>query len=244
MIKQAVILCAGLGMRLRPITDTVPKPMIPLLGKPMLELNVEQFKKHGVSEFFFNLHYLPEVIQNYFGDGSKWGVKINHSFEPVILGTAGGVKQFEEKLGEKFFLIYGDMFSLVDYSKMADFFDTKTDAIGMQRVKKTEDYADTDVAELDDNSCFIKIHPKPHQEKYPNAYRMRGVFIFKKEILFYVPQNTHYEIGSELLSDIIKKGKKFYGYECDDYSRGIDTVEKYKEVEEYYRSLIDKTNSK
>jgi len=93
-IKHVVILSAGLGIRLKPITNTIPKPMLPLLNKPMLQWNIEQFKKHGIKEFFINLHYLPEVIKNYFGDGSKWGVKITYSFEPEILGTAGGLKRF------------------------------------------------------------------------------------------------------------------------------------------------------
>ncbi|MEK9180429.1 MAG: nucleotidyltransferase family protein [Patescibacteria group bacterium] len=249
---QAIILCAGLGTRMRPYTDTMPKPMIPILGKPMLEWHIEQFKKHGVKEFFINLHYLPEAVKNYFGDGAKWGVKIHYAFEPTILGTAGGAKQFESNLDDEFFLIYGDTFSLVDYSKMKEAWEKlPADKIGMQRMKKTDDYADADVAELDTDGKFIKIHPKPHSEKYPNAYRMRGVFILKKKILSYVPPNTAderkrggierssanvpYEIGKQLLPDIVARGEAFYSYECDDYSKGIDTIEKLKEVEEYLR---------
>jgi mannose-1-phosphate guanylyltransferase/phosphomannomutase len=235
-IKQAVILSAGLGTRLRPITDTIPKPMLPFFNKPMLQWNIEQFKKHGINEFFINLHYLPEVIKNYFGDGSKFGVKITYSFEPEILGTAGGLKRFEGKLNEVFFLIYGDILSLVDYAKMAEVWNKKPGAIGMQRVARTEDYADADVAELDSDASFLKIHPKPHNQKYPNAYRMRGIFILKKEILPYIPENTPYEIAKQLLPDIINRGKKFYAYECDDYSKGIDTMEKYREVEEYLKT--------
>ncbi|RJP44074.1 nucleotidyltransferase family protein [Candidatus Parcubacteria bacterium] len=235
-ITQTVILSAGLGTRLRPHTDTMPKVMIPILGKPMLEWHVEQFKKHGVTEFFFNTHYLPDVIKNHFGDGSKWGVKIHYSFEPAILGTAGGVKQFEGKLNNEFFLIYGDTFSLVDYSKMVETWEKKPDdAIGMQRMKKTDDYADADVAEVGGDGLFLKIHAKPHVEKYANAYRMRGVFILKKKILSYVPPGTPYEIGKQLLPDIVKRGEKFYSYECGDYSKGIDTLEKWKEVEEHLK---------
>ncbi len=218
----------------------------------MLLWHVEQFKKHGVTEFFFNLHYLPEVIKNYFGDGSKFGVKINYNFEPVILGTAGGAKQFEDKLDDEFFLIYGDTFSLVDYSKMREAWEQlPKGAIGMQRMAKTENYADADVAELDSSTLvrqaqnkslttgvtgkFIKIHPKPHTEQYPNAYRMRGVFILKKKILSLVPPNIPYEIGKNLLPNIVSRGEVFYSYECDDYSKGIDTLEKWKDVEEYLR---------
>lgn len=237
-IKQAVILCAGLGTRLRPLTNTMPKPMIPLLGKPLLEWNIEQFKKHGVNEFFINLHYLPEVIQNYFGDGKKWGVKIHYFLEEKILGTAGGVKNFTEQLDDVFFLIYGDMLSLVDYEKMEQAFFTKPDAIGMQRMQKTEEYVDADVAELGLDGVFLKIHPKPHTEKYLNAYRMRGVFILKKEILNYVPEDTFYEISKQLLPDVLHRKKKCYAYECGEYSKGIDTMKKYQEVEEYIKKNV------
>jgi len=183
MIKQAVISAGGFGTRLKPFTDTMPKPMIPILGKPLLEWHIEQFKKHGVTEFFMTLHYLPEVVMNYFGDGSRWGVKIKYLIEDEPLGSAGGIKKFEHDLGPLFFFIYGDMVSLMDYSKMSEAYAMKKDPIGMQRMKKTDDYADADVAELDASGKFIKIHAKPHAEKYPNAYRMRGSFILDKKIL-------------------------------------------------------------
>ncbi len=237
-IKQAVILCAGLGTRLRPLTDTMPKPMIPLLGKPLLEWNIEQFKKHGVTEFFINLYYLPDVIRNYFGDGAKWGVKINYFQEKEISGTAGGVKNFADVLDETFFLIYGDTLSLMDYTKMANEFANHPDAIGMQRMQRTDNYADADVAELAADGSFFKVHGKPHTETYPNAYRMRGGFILKKEILDYIPANTYYELGKQLLAEVVGRGKKFYSYQCDDYTKGIDTMDKYQEVEEYLRKNI------
>lgn len=235
-IKQAVIMCAGLGTRLRPLTDTIPKPMIPILGKPLLEWNIEQFKKHGVTEFFINLYYLPDVIRDYFGDGARWGVKINYFQEKDILGTAGGVKSFASMLDEVFFLIYGDMISLMDYSKMAEQFVKYPDAIGMQRMQKTDNYADADVAELAEDGSYLKIHPKPHTDTYPNAYRMKGVFILKEDILDYVPENTFYELGKQLLPDVVGRGKKFYSYECNDYTKGIDTMEKYEEVQQYVKN--------
>ena len=111
MIRQAGILCAGLGTRLRPFTDQIPKPMLPLLGVPMIEWNIKRFKQFGITEFFINLHYLPEVLKSYLGDGSRLGVRIHYHFEPELLGTAGGIKSFEDQLNEEFFLIYGDIFS-------------------------------------------------------------------------------------------------------------------------------------
>ncbi len=245
MIKQAIISAGGLGTRLRPTTDTMPKPMIPILGKPLLEWHVEQFKKFGVMEFFFTLHYLPQVVIDYFGDGSKFGVKINYFVEKEPLGTAGALKKFESQLEDEFFYIYGDMFSLVHYDKMEAAWEAKTTvsgkmAIGMQRVARTNEYADADVAELDENGKFVTVHPKPHTEKYLNAYRMRGVFILKKKILSYIPGGIAFAIGKQLLPAIISAGEDFYGYECDDYSKAIDTLEKWREVEEYLKTHNNK----
>ncbi|MDO8569171.1 MAG: nucleotidyltransferase family protein [bacterium] len=233
MIKQAVISAGGLGTRLRPITDIMPKPMISILGKPMLEWHVEQFKKHGVKEFFFTLHYLPEVVMDYFGDGSRFGIKINYFVEKEPLGSIGAVKKFEDKLDETFYYIYGDTFSLMDYSIMSKKYYQKENPIGMQRMQKTLDYDDADVAELDENGRFVAIHSKPHFKKYPNAYRMRGSFILDKKILSYIPENTSFDLGGQLLPIVIDAGENFYSYECDDYSKGIDTVEKLEEVVDF-----------
>lgn len=235
-IKQAIISAGGLGTRLRPYTDNIPKVMIPILGKPLLEWHIEQFKKHSVSEFFFTLHYLPEVIKNYFGDGSKWGVNISYFIEKEPLGSAGAIKYFENQLDGVFFFIYGDTFSLADYGKMREEFFKKENPIGMERVKKTDDYADADVAEIDDGGRFLKIHKKPHQERYSNAYRLRGIFILRKKILDYVPKNAVLDVNKDLIPAAIARGENFYGYECDDYSKGIDILEKWKEVEEYLKN--------
>ncbi len=236
-IKQAVISAGGLGTRLRPTTDTIPKPMLPLLGKPMLLWNIEHFKKYGVTEFFLTLHYLPEVIMNYFGDGSKFGVKMNYFVEKEPLGSVGAIRKFEKQLDQLFYFIYGDMIGFVDYAKMAEAYAKKLRPIGMQRMKRTDDYADADVAELDKNRRFIKMHPKPHKEKYPNAYRTRGSFILDKRMLSYIPEDTPFDLGKQLLQKVIDAGEHFYSYECDDYSKGIDTMEKWREVEEYLKQL-------
>ena len=237
-MKQAVLLCAGLGTRLRPYTETVPKPMIPILGKPLTEWNIVQLKKYGAEEIFISLYYLADVVKDYFGDGSKWGVKIKYHVDPLEYETAGRLKQFAPDLGDEFFVIYGDILSLVDYGKMeAAWHRLPSDAIGMQRVARTDHYADSDVAELDRDGKFIATHSKPHAEIYKNAYRMRGIFILKRGIFSYI-ENTTDQIGKDMLSKAVAAHEKFYGYECNDYSKGIDTVEKWKEAEEYLKRTI------
>ena len=236
-IKQAIISAGGLGTRLRPTTDTMPKPMIPILGEPMLLWHVMQFKKYGVTDVFFTLYYLPQVVIDYFGDGSKFGITTHYFVEPEPLGSAGGIKKFEKDLDASFYYIYGDTFSLMDYGAMAKAYATKRNPIGMQRVKKTQDYADADVAELDAHGKFVAIHGKPHEVKYPfDVYRLRGSFILDKKILDYIPVAGEWDFGKKLLPELVQRGENFYGYECNDYSKGIDTPDKWHEVEEYVKS--------
>ncbi len=239
-ITQAIILSAGFGTRLRPITDKIPKVMVPIGEKPLLRHHFEQFKKHGVREFFINLHYLPGVIKNFFGDGSKLGTKINYAFEPEILGTAGGIKNFEGRLRNNFFVIYGDIFSLVDYSKMNEFFNQKPGAIGMELVGDTDHPLDSDLVGVNDELRFLKIYPKPHKE-LPKKYKsMRGVYIFNEKILKYIPKNRYYEIDHNLLPNILEKNEKFYGYETKDFLKDIGIMERYREVENYLSKLLKK----
>jgi mannose-1-phosphate guanylyltransferase/phosphomannomutase len=228
-ITFAVIAAGGFGTRLKPFTDTAPKPMLPVLGKPLLEWHVEQFKKHGVTDFVFTLHYLPEIIQGYFGDGSRFGVNIEYVVEKGPLGSGGSLRRIDS-LPERFFYIYGDMLSLVDYGAMQDLYAKKSTPLGMQRVALTENYGDADVAELNAEGAFTAVHRKPHRERYERAYRMRGIFILEREITNYIPEGFA-DVAKDVLPNVIASGKHFYGYESEDYSKGIDTLDKLREVE-------------
>jgi NDP-sugar pyrophosphorylase family protein len=207
--------------------------MLPLLGVPMIEWNIRRLRQCGVREIFINLHHLPEVLRNYLQSGERLGVRIHYHQEPEILGTAGGVKCFEDQLADKFFLLYGDVFSDVDYSAMEQEWRRRPGAVGMQRMAQTLDYADADVVELDTDRRIVAVHPKPHSQTFPNAYRMRGIFILRRGILADVPAKKYFEIGRDLLPVVIAKGESFYGYTSDEYSKGIDTLDKWKEVEAY-----------
>ena len=233
MIRQAVILSAGLGSRLRPFTDRAPKPMLPLQGVPLIAWNIRRFQQFGVESFFINLHYLPDVIPSYLGDGSTMGVRIQYHYEPELLGTAGGVKSFEEDLDDEFYTIYGDIFSYIDYGVMEGYWRTKREAIGLQTMARTEKYADADIAQLNADGRVTAVHPKPHLTSYSAAHRLRGIFILRREILAQIPSGAYSEIGRDLMPTVLARGEAFYGYETGDFSKGIDTVEKWREVEAY-----------
>src|ERR1019366_1070199 len=105
MNVPARVMAAGAGTRLRPLTQTIPKPMVPIVNRPVLEYTVENLRRHGITEMVFNLHSHPELIRRHFGDGTSRGVKIQYSHEPRLLGTAGGVKKVEAFLKQGTFLV-------------------------------------------------------------------------------------------------------------------------------------------
>ena len=112
---KAVVLAAGKGRRLKNLTVNLPKPMIEINDKPVLEHNLEMSREADIHEIYINLHHLPELIKNYFGDGSKFGVNITYNYEPDLLGTAGAVLPFKSNLGDDpFFVIYGDNYICFD----------------------------------------------------------------------------------------------------------------------------------
>lgn len=238
-ITQAVILSAGLGTRLRPLTDNIPKVMVPLAGKPLLEWHIEQFKKHGLREFFINLHYLPDVIKNYFGDGFKFGVKIKYALEePEILGTAGGIKNFQDLLQENFFVIYGDTFYQIDYGRLANFYLSLKDAIGLGTVRRTDHPQDSDLAVIDEGGRILQFLMKPHKElPQKDFWGMSAPYIFSKKILEYIPHEKYYEIDHNLVPDLLSRDYHYYAYRLqkDEFRKDIGTMERYRAVEEYIK---------
>ena len=116
---KAMILAAGFGTRLRPLTDKVPKPMVPILNRPILEHTIHLLRTHGITDITINLHHQPEMITDYFGDGEKYGVQLHWSHEPEILGTAGGIKKAQQWLdGESFLVINSDVVTDINLSKV------------------------------------------------------------------------------------------------------------------------------
>ena len=155
---QAIILSAGFGTRLKQFTDKMPKVMVPIDGRPLLEHHIEQLKEYGVRDILINLHYLPDIITDYFGDGLKFGVKILYKYETEILGTAGGIKNFENEIKDSFFVVYGDVLNFINYSKFEEYFCKKPNAIGVEIIGKTDHPYDSDLVEIDANLKFLKIY--------------------------------------------------------------------------------------
>lgn len=231
---KALILAAGLGTRLRPLTDQIPKPMVPIGGKPMLEHHIEHLSASGIKEICVNLHHLPEKITDYFGDGSRWGVKIFYKFEPQILGTAGAIKNFEDLLSDDFLLIYGDMLHRLDLEKFTAFHKNRG-GLATIVVHQEGNPANADILELGDNSKVLRLVPKPHsiEELAPHQWKMQAIYAMSKKICDHIPAGQYCELDHETLPTLIQAGQAMYGYPTEEFIRDIGTWEQYRKAEEY-----------
>lgn len=233
MITQAIVLSAGTGTRLRPLTDNIPKVMVPIAGRPLLEHHVLRLREAGVKEIFINLHYLPDVIRNHFGYGSRFGVSVKYSYEPEPLGTAGGIKHFEKEVSDACFVVYGDVYNELDYREFGDELCRHADAIAVSVVGDTDHPYDSDLAEVDNDLRFLKVHKKPH-EKLPARYKaIRGIYAFRSGVFHHIPYRVYCEIDHQLVPGLIARGLAVYGFESKHFIKDIGTPERYQSVTDY-----------
>ena len=211
---KAIILCAGLGTRLRPYTFNNPKVMLPIKGKPLLQYHIENLKEFGIKEIGINLHYLPEKIINYFGDGKKFGVNIHYSNEKKMRGTSGAVRQFKKWLkGEDFFVIYGDNYSHFNYDKILEYFQSKANSLGIICLLKSDKLKGKGLVKLNRAGKITFFVEKPkNPEDYNTNFTNAGTYCFKNEILKYIPNQLPSDFSIDVFPNILKKGLSLYGH--------------------------------
>lgn len=244
---KAMILAAGKGTRVRPITHTTPKPMIPILQKPVMEFLVELLRQHGFDQIMVNVSHLADVIENYFRDGQKFGVQIAYSFEGRIeegkmigeaLGSAGGMKRiqdFSPFFDDTFVVLCGDALIDLDLTAALKWHREKgaIATIVMKSVHRQE-VPSYGVVVTDDSGKVKAFQEKPSVEEALSTDINTGIYIFEPEIFNYIPSDTQYDIGSELFPHLVKIGAPFYGISMDfewvdigkvpDYWRAIQSV--------------------
>ncbi|MBI2633870.1 MAG: NDP-sugar synthase [Parcubacteria group bacterium] len=208
---KAVILAAGLGTRLRPlIGEDIPKVMVSLGGKPLLLRTIELLKSQGFNEFCLNLHYLPEVITDYFGDGTNLGVPMQYSYEPELLESGGAIKKMQPWLTEDFAMVYGDVFHNLDLRPLVKLYQDQK-AFGVAVVKETIHVEQSDLVEVNpETNEIIKVHSRPHdlKELRPGLFATTGIYVWSREILDFIPENQKVHLEKEILPLLVKAGKK------------------------------------
>jgi len=218
---KAVILAAGTGSRLGKISETKPKPLLEILGKPVIEHNIELCKKYGINDIFINLHHLPALIMDHLGNGDRFGVSLTYSVEKEILGTAGGVKQFADKLtDERFFVIYGDNYNNYNLDSILKNHIDKSADISIA-VFQAENLNQGGVAFLNDENFITRFIEKP--EKFVSmGWVNAAIYLMEPSLLKYIPDGFS-DFGKDIIPEYIAKDFKVLGVKMPTPVIAIDT---------------------
>ncbi len=228
---QAIILAGGVGSRLRPLTNDIPKPMVKMLDKPVLYYIIDLLKKHDFTDIRLTLNYKAEAITDYFKDGSNLGVKLSYYIEEKPLGTAGSVKAASEDLEEDFLVISGDAFTEINLSEFY-YEHKKGEEIATIAVKEVEDARGFGVVKVR-NGIVEEFIEKPLNptEKLINT----GIYMFKREVLHLIPEGF-YDFGKDLFPRLVGKTR---AYETREYWSDIGTLKSYYQTNLY---VVDNLN--
>lgn len=227
---KAMILAAGLGTRLRPLTHLVSKPMMPLVGRPCLEHALRLLKKYGVEDMAVNLHYLPQQIKDYFGDGSAFGVNIHYSLEKELMGTAGGFKKLQPFFErDTSLIISGDALTDLDLEAFYRFHKEKgcLATLALKRVANPQDYG---VVKLEGDYKIQVFQEKPPREEAVSNLANTGIYLFEPEVFDYIEPGVFYDFGSQLFPRFIEEGIPLAGYPMEGYWCDIGNLDIYREA--------------
>lgn len=225
---KAMILAAGKGTRVRPITYTIPKPMIPILQKPVMEFLLELLRKHGFDQIMVNVSHLAHEIESYFRDGQRFGVQIAYSFEGRIedgeligeaIGSAGGMKRiqdFSPFFDDTFIVLCGDALIDLDLTEAVRWHREKG-AIATVIMKSVprEEVPSYGVVVTDDEGRIKTFQEKPSVEEALSTDINTGIYIFEPEVLKYIPSGEEFDIGGQLFPKLVEMGAPFYGVSMD-----------------------------
>lgn len=231
---KAVLLAAGEGKRLRPLTDRVPKPMLPLMGKPLLEHHLLSFARFGINDVLINLHHLPDVIKSYFGDGERWGVRITYFQEQELLGTAGALRPMIKELSKDlFFVVYGDNYVTCDFAQMK-LLHLEKKAFATVAFFEGGEFRKSGVMGIDDELAISHFVEKPTQaeiEKHQPRFVNAGIYMLEPEIFDYIPQTGISDFGTDIFPKLIAHRKRVVGYPLRQPVYSIDTLSHYRSLQ-------------
>ncbi|MCS7048916.1 MAG: NDP-sugar synthase [Verrucomicrobiae bacterium] len=223
---KVFILAAGLGTRLRSLGLDVPKVMVPIGGKPLLEHHVELLRAQGVTEFIINLHYRPEKITGYFGDGSRWGVRITYSHEPELLGTAGGVKKMEAQLREgTFVVLYGDNLVRFELGPLVAFHRQHRAEATVTLMRSAEPWTGG-VVEFDASGRVVRFVEKPPRESVTSDWINAGVLVLEPAVLNTIPAGQFSDFGKDILPAMVASGRAVFATPLRGYVQDVGTPER------------------
>jgi len=250
MSRQLIILAGGAGTRLRARLGDLPKPMIPVAGKPLLEHQVELARQHGFTDLIFFVHYRADLIEQHFGDGRKFGVRIRHVLEKEPLGTAGAVLAGADMLADRFVVMYGDTMVNVDLGRIWQAHE-KAGAIATLLLHPNDHPFDSDLVEVDGHDRVLAFHNRPHP---PSVWRQNlvnaGLYVLEKSALTTFaatrgqnPEPKLLDFGKDVFPALVARGEKLLGYNSPEFIKDIGTPERYDRISAQYAAGIVQRSS-
>lgn len=230
-----MILIAGRGTRLRPLTDSIPKCMVPVAGKPVLQHTIEWCRGFGINEFVLNPCYLPEMITSYFGDGRRFGVRIQYSIEEQALGTAGGVKQAARFLDEPFLVWYGDNVCRCDLARLCEAH-RQRHGLGTIALHWREEVTQSGIVGLEADDRITRFLEKPRLEEAFSHWVNAGIYVLEPAVLAAIPGGRASDFGHEVFPSLLRQGAGLYGHRLSEKESlwAIDRPQDLARVEKHF----------
>jgi mannose-1-phosphate guanylyltransferase/phosphomannomutase len=226
---KAVIMAGGFGTRIQPLTSSIPKPMIPLLNRPMMLHIVELLKKHHITDLVMLLYHQPSVIKNFFRDGSDFGVKITYVTPLEDMGTAGAVKCAEKFLDERFLIISGDLLTDFNLQKVIDFHEDNK-ALATITLTSVKDPLQFGVVITDKDKRIIQFLEKPGWGEVISDTINTGIYVLEPEVLQQIPAGENYDFSQDLFPKLLAQKAAMFGYPAKGYWRDIGNTDSYREA--------------
>ncbi|MDY0193548.1 MAG: nucleotidyltransferase family protein [Aliarcobacter butzleri] len=229
--NKVVLMVGGLGARLRPLTQNMPKSMLNVGNKPILETIILNFKKYGFRDIILSVNYKSHIIKDYFKDGNKFGVNIEYVHETKRMGTAGALSLMKDKLSDPFFVMNGDLLTNVNFSDMMEYH-ISNKAIATMGVREYDFQVPYGVVNLKDNN-IVSIEEKPINTFFVSG----GIYVLNPEVLDFLKEDKFYDMPT-LFTDIVKKDKKSISFLIRDYWLDIGIIDEYEKANKEYFKIF------
>jgi len=230
---KTLVLSAGLGTRLGPLTRNLPKPMLPLGGKPLLEHIIELLRQHGITDVALNLHHKPDVILRHFGSGEAWGMRLRYSYEATLLGSAGtALRQLAWVYPDPFLLYYGDVYSDIDLTDLIEQH-RAGNALATIAVNPVDDPTRCGIVEFDEERRVRRFLEKPATDQVFSNWANSGIYILQPEVLRYVTDIPS-DFGSDIFPRLLESGQPVNVYPCTGCVIDIGTPENYQRAQQLF----------
>ena len=226
---KGMILAAGVGSRIDPLTRHIPKPMVPIVNRPAMEHIVELLARHGIRNIMVNLHYLADQIEGYFGDGSKWGVNIQYSREDRLWGDAGSVKRCEEFFDDTFMVVGGDDLADIDLTRLVRLHKERK-ALATIALSLVDDPSEYGIALVNERGRITRFLEKPRGEVMFSNTANTGVYVFEPEVFELIPRGVAYGFGNNVFPKLLEHRTRFYGYLTSSYWRDVGNLKQYQQT--------------